>query len=273
MVKEKDGHIVGKVAYVAQSGARGLKIEGSEDWYNPVKTILDSITPDKYKGKMVDLKLREPGSNQFERITVLENAEEIKVKEEKIQTKEEVKEEEVQTPVKEKESPAEATGEAQEDTEEPTKHLMHAFEDFIAQNSLTQEEVEKLLKTQLETAKKGPQNLTYVSWAEAWAKLKAIHPNAQYKVYENKEGMPYFSDESGAFVKVSVKIKGLSHTIHLPVMDYNNKAVKKPALEAMGINKAIQRALAKAIAMHGLGIYVYQGEDYPSKEDTNDDKD
>lgn len=132
---------------------------------------------------------------------------------------------------------------------------------------LTQEEVGNLLRTKLETEKKGNMGLTYASWAEAWAKLKAAHPTAQYQVWENESGMPYFADDTGAFVKVSVAVKGLKHTIHLPVMNYNNQAVKKDALDSMAINKAVQRALTKAIAMHGLGLYVYNGEDYPKKED------
>lgn len=138
-------------------------------------------------------------------------------------------------------------------------------------------------------------NLTYLSWAYAWAEIKKIDPNTSYKVYENAEGLPYFSSSLGFFVKVGVTFEGLEHINILPVMNGANKAMKGEAYtyevakweyvngrkqktgtttktveaaDAMDINKAIQRALVKAIAMHGLGLYIYAGEDLPEKEET-----
>jgi len=121
--------------------------------------------------------------------------------------------------------------------------------------------------------KKG--GLNYISWANAWGELKKMYPSSFYEVHEDAAtGMPYFSDKTGAFVKVTVRVnptpshfsEGYSHTVHLPVMDYNNKAVKLDALDTFAINKAIQRALTKAIAMHGFGLYLYQGEDLPKDD-------
>ena len=79
--------------------------------------------------------------------------------------------------------------------------------------------------------------------------------------------MPYFSDTTGAFVKVSVTVGMCTHCIHLPVMDYYHKAMKLAQITATDVNKTIQRALTKAIAMHGCGIDVYRGEDYPSNSE------
>ena len=131
-------------------------------------------------------------------------------------------------------------------------------------------------------------NLNYISWADAWAKLKEVHPFAMFKVHENESGMPYFMDETGAFVKVSVTIPGdtiISHTCHLPIMDHANNPMKKEsykfkrynkevevaAIDSFSVNKNIQRALTKAIALHGVGLYVYQGEDFPDDSKTEED--
>ena len=115
------------------------------------------------------------------------------------------------------------------------------------------------------TETKGNMNLTYMSWAEAWSQLKNICPQAVFHVFENDQGMPYFKDEKLVFVKVGVSIEKLTHIVHLPVLDLRNKSVKPEDVDSFQVNKSIQRALTKAIAMHGLGLYVYQGEDYPDK--------
>lgn len=124
-------------------------------------------------------------------------------------------------------------------------------------------------KTKLETAKKGPMKLTYASWAEVWGALKRAHPTSTFDVHENKNGLPYFMGEEammGAFVKVSVTVMGLTHTVHLPVMDHSNKSITKDKMTTFDVNKNIQRALAKAIALHGMGLYVFKGEDYPAEK-------
>jgi len=124
-------------------------------------------------------------------------------------------------------------------------------------------------KTQLETTKKGPMELTYASWAESWGALKRLHPTAQFEVHE-QNGMPLFYNPEflmmGAFVKVSVTVEGLTHTVHLPVMNHANKSLKLAEMSTFDINKNIMRCLAKAIALHGIGLYIYQGEDFPTKE-------
>jgi len=106
--------------------------------------------------------------------------------------------------------------------------------------------------------------LSYISWADAWDKLKIEFPLANFKVYQSESGMPYFADGSGGFVKVGVSVKELEHIVFLPVLDNRNQSVKKENLNVFAINKSIQRALAKAIAMHGMGLYVFRGEDLPT---------
>lgn len=107
--------------------------------------------------------------------------------------------------------------------------------------------------------------LTYVSWATAWAKLKEHYPEAYSTVYEDQRGLNYFTDDLTCYVKVGVTVEGLEHIEYLPVMDYKNKSIPASEVTSMDVNKAIQRALTKAIARHGLGLYVYQGEDIPEE--------
>lgn len=110
----------------------------------------------------------------------------------------------------------------------------------------------------------------YLSWAFAWGELKKIHPEASFKVYENNEGMPFFKGPEGYFAKVGVTVNNLEHISYLPAMDLRNKALK--TADAMDINKTIQRALVKAIALHGLGLYLYTGEDLPTSLPEDDDE-
>ena len=112
-------------------------------------------------------------------------------------------------------------------------------------------------------------NLTYLSWAWAWHICKAHFPDAQYTIYENPDGRPYFDDGRTAWVKTGVTINGQEHIEYLPVMDYNNKSIPVTRITSTDMNKAIQRSLTKAIARHGLGLYIYAGEDLP---DALDDK-
>ena len=114
------------------------------------------------------------------------------------------------------------------------------------------------------TEKKG--QLTYLSWAWAWGELKKVHPDATYTVYENDRGWNYHTDNSTCWVKVGVTVNGIEHIEYLPVMDYKNKAIALETVDSMDVNKAIQRALTKAIARHGLGLYIYAGEDLPDSE-------
>ena len=113
-------------------------------------------------------------------------------------------------------------------------------------------------------SKKG--GLDYISWADAWSLLKTQCPDATRKVYESEiTGLNYFSDGNTAYVKVGVTVQGEEIIDMLPVMDFRNKSVAVDKLTSMDINKAIQRSTAKAIAMHGLGISLYSGEDIPAE--------
>lgn len=107
-------------------------------------------------------------------------------------------------------------------------------------------------------------NLDYLSWANAWGTLKANYPNAQRKVYEHDHtGFNFFTDGKSAWVKVGIVIGDLEHIDYLPIMDFRNNAIPIEKVTSMDVNKAIQRSTAKAIAMHGLGLSLWTGEDVP----------
>lgn len=114
------------------------------------------------------------------------------------------------------------------------------------------------------TEKKG--NLTYLAWAWAWQMVKKNYPDAQYTIYENAQGLNYHTDGRTCWVKTGVTIEGIEHIEYLPVMDYNNRSIVVDKVTSMDVNKAIQRSLTKACARHGLGLYIYAGEDLPSDE-------
>ena len=109
-------------------------------------------------------------------------------------------------------------------------------------------------------------NLTYLSWAWAWAEVKKAYPTASYTIYENENGWNYFTDGKTCWVKTGVTIEGLEHIEYLPVMDFKNKSIPLEAVTSTDVNKTIQRSLTKACARHGLGLYIYAGEDLPSEE-------
>ena len=118
------------------------------------------------------------------------------------------------------------------------------------------------------TEKKG--NLTYLSWAYAWGEVKKRYPEANYTIYKNSDGWNYHTDGRTAWVECSVTINGLEHIEHLAVMDARNQAVKLENVTSTMVGKTIQRCITKACARHGLGLYVYAGEDLPEapKKDT-----
>ena len=109
--------------------------------------------------------------------------------------------------------------------------------------------------------------LTYLSWAWAWQEVKKVFPEATYTIYENADGWNYFTDGKTCWVKTGVTIEGLEHIEYLPVMAYNNKSISADAVTSFDVNKAIQRSLTKACARHGLGLYIYAGEDIPDSSD------
>lgn len=105
--------------------------------------------------------------------------------------------------------------------------------------------------------------LDYLPWAWAWTKVKQHYPNAFYTIYENPEGIPYFTDGQTGWVKTGVTIEGLEHIEYLPIMDYRNQSIPAGKITSTDMNKSIQRSLTKACARHGLGLYIYAGEDLP----------
>lgn len=113
------------------------------------------------------------------------------------------------------------------------------------------------------TDKKG--KLTYLSWAWAWAEVLKIDPAATWTpvIYGDRPCM-YLADGS-AMVNVSVTIKGDTKSCVLPVMNHKNAAINNP--DSFAVNTAIMRCLAKAIGIHGLGLYIYAGEDLPDGEE------
>lgn len=108
--------------------------------------------------------------------------------------------------------------------------------------------------------------LTYLSWAYAWGEVKKLFPDANYAVYENPQGWNYFTDGRTCWVKTGVTVNGIEHIEYLPVMDYKNKSIPLDHVTSYDINKTIQRSLTKACARHGLGLYIYAGEDLPEVE-------
>lgn len=114
------------------------------------------------------------------------------------------------------------------------------------------------------TEKKG--NLTYLSWAWAWQEVKKACPDATYTIYENQHGWNYFTDGRTCWVKTGVTINGIEHIEYLPVMDNCNNSLPLERVTSFSVNTAIQRSLTKACARHGLGLYIYAGEDLPQGE-------
>lgn len=113
--------------------------------------------------------------------------------------------------------------------------------------------------------KKG--KLSYLSWAWAWGITKKYFPGATYRIYETQDGIFYFTDGRTAWVKTGVTINGIENIEYLPVMDNYNRSIPLDKITSFNVNTAIQRSLTKAIARHGLGLYIYAGEDLPDTED------
>lgn len=127
----------------------------------------------------------------------------------------------------------------------------------------------------------GKTKLTYLSWAWAWAEVKKRYPSASYEIIKFN-GLPYvFDEKTGFMVYTTVTIEGITHEMWLPVMDGNNRAMLDHPYEVQtkynkftvqaatmfDVNKAIMRCLTKNLAMFGLGLYIYAGEDLPEVVD------
>jgi len=108
--------------------------------------------------------------------------------------------------------------------------------------------------------------MTFLSWAWAWNEVKKLYPEMTTTVYENAEGLNYHHDGKTAWVKTGVTIEGQEYIEYLPIMDFHNSSIPIERLSSTDVNKGIQRGLTKAIARHGLGFYIYAGEDLPESE-------
>jgi hypothetical protein len=123
--------------------------------------------------------------------------------------------------------------------------------------------IEKLLKTNVNEHTEKKNGLTYLSWAWAWAEALKADSSAWYKI--EMFGDKCYMDINGtAMVFVTVTMYGKPMTCQLPVMDYRNKAIPNP--DAFAVNTAIMRCMTKALALHGLGLYIYSGDDLPLGE-------
>lgn len=111
--------------------------------------------------------------------------------------------------------------------------------------------------------------LTYLSWAWAVDQLLRRDPAAHWHYESTLDGVPYVNIGDTAMVFCTVTAFGVTRTAQLPVMDHRNKPIPNP--DAFQVNTAMQRCLAKAIALHGIGLYIYAGEDLPlgDEDETN----
>ncbi len=115
--------------------------------------------------------------------------------------------------------------------------------------------------------KKG--KFSYLSWPYAIAELNKSDPDASWNVCRF-DGLPYLKTECGYFVEVEVTVNGKTRSQLHPVLDNNNKPIPQP--NSFQINTSIQRCLVKAIALHGLGLYIYAGEDLPEQREPTEDE-
>jgi hypothetical protein len=115
---------------------------------------------------------------------------------------------------------------------------------------------------------KQKQNLSYLSWASCWAEVKKVYPNADYNVYPqimDDFGNTRFWHDDGktGWVEVGAIVNGTEHKMQLAIMDLRNNSIPAEKITSTDANKALMRCLVKAFALHGLGLYIYIGEDLP----------
>ena len=123
--------------------------------------------------------------------------------------------------------------------------------------------IAKLLATNVNGHLEKKNGLSYLSWAWAWAEALKADADATYRV-EMFDGKCFMDINGTAMVFVTVTLFGKPMTCQLPVMDYRNKAIPNP--DAFAVNTAIMRCMTKALALHGLGLYIYSGDDLPEGE-------
>ena len=133
---------------------------------------------------------------------------------------------------------------------------------------------EQFSKIDVNKNKKKKGQFDYLSWAWAVAELLKVCPDAEWEVheYQNEDGLtaPYMTTNSGCFVKVSVTCDSIVRSQVHPVTDNRNQPIKQPTCSDIG--NSIQRCLAKAIALHGLGLYIFAGEDLPEPDALNSEQ-
>jgi hypothetical protein len=130
----------------------------------------------------------------------------------------------------------------------------------IKENSMSPHDLLKINVNEHTEKKNG---LTYLSWAWAWREALKADQSATFDV-QTFEGKPYMDVNGTGMVWVTVTMFGQPRTCMLPVMDYKNKPILNP--DAFAVNTAIMRCMTKALALHGLGIYIYSGDDLPEDE-------
>lgn len=120
------------------------------------------------------------------------------------------------------------------------------------------------------TKAKEKNGLTYLSWASAWAEVKKKYPDATYMVYDqtlDDYGNTRFWHDDGktGWVEVGVTIDGEEIVETLAIMDFKNKSIPADQITSVDANKSVKRCLVKACALHGLGLYIYEGEELPEE--------
>ena len=128
----------------------------------------------------------------------------------------------------------------------------------------TQSTFMKLFKTDVSEYVKQKGRYNYLSWCYAVQELKRVCPTARWGVTKAEDGSPFLKTECGYFVEVWVDVDGINLSQIHPVLDHRNEPIEKP--NAFQINTSLQRALAKCIALHGLGLYIFAGEDLPEPD-------
>ena len=130
---------------------------------------------------------------------------------------------------------------------------------------------EQLSKIDVNKHKKKKGQFDYLSWPLAVQELLKVCPDAEWEVheYQNEDGLtaPFMTTNAGCFVKVSLKCNDIIRSQIHPVTDNRNQTIAQPT--AQDINTSIQRCLAKVIALHGLGLYIFAGEDLPEPDPLN----
>lgn len=134
----------------------------------------------------------------------------------------------------------------------------------------------QLLKLNVNEHTEKKNGLTYLSWAWAWAEALKADPAANFEV-QQFDGKPYIDVNGTAMVVVAVRIQGIVRTCQLPVMNSSNQPItiegrkfkdkygneKVEKLDSFNLNTAIMRCMTKCLALFGLGLYIYAGEDLP----------